>query len=101
MNIDILPGHSNATTLTEPLFGAITGEDFAVLPLFVAAHGRRTARWLPVATYEAILTGLATESAWQAGPWEPDTPDQATDRAEVTEALFGEQAAIMTRGEDS
>ena len=49
-----------------------------------------------MADYEAILASMVTENAARAGrAWEPDTPEQAADRAEITEALLGEQLAII------
>jgi len=99
-DIGILPGHRSTTTLPERWFSTITGEEFAMMPVQVAAGGEGTERWLPVAAYEATLATLVAENAARAVSWEPDTPEQAADRAEITEALFGEQAAVMTRGHD-
>lgn len=98
MSIDILPGHSGVTTLPERWFGVVAGESIAMMHMSVAAGSESAARWLPVATYEAILTALVIENDLRAVPWEPDTPEQAANRAEITEALLDDQAAVMARG---
>ncbi len=100
---------TTGTALIVPVPPAI-GTDAKIIPgpwigvsAKAVAHGTGSedeARWLPTASYEAILADLTAESASQAIPWEPDTPGQAAGRTEITEALFDEQAAIMTRGDD-
>ena len=97
--MDILPGRSSVATVPEYWLAArVEYLNAFVMPGIVSREG--AVRWLPVADYEAILASLVAENASRAVQWEPDTPEQAADRAEITEALFDEQAAIMTRGDD-
>jgi hypothetical protein len=51
-----------------------------------------------MADYEAILAALVAENDARADrTWEPDTPEYAAERTEITEALLDGQLAIMAR----
>jgi hypothetical protein len=100
MSIDFLPGLSSDASLPGNWFDVQTGEDFALIPVPAHFGSQGAARWLPVATYEAVLNALLTESEWYSGTWEPDTPEQTADRAAITEALLDAQAAVITRDDD-
>lgn len=90
---------AGAKIITGP-WHAVTNEPLAALatPDAVSEDGPR---WLPTQHYEAILAGLAADNAARADRnWEPDTPEYAAGRTEITEALLDEQLAIITRTED-
>ena len=60
--------------------------------------GAEASEWQPTEVYEATLAQLTAENDAREGmTWAPDTPEQAADRRETTEALLDEQPAVLTR----
>ncbi len=77
---------------------AVTNE--TVVPA-AAAAGNEEPGWLPADAYEARLARLAAENAAQTdAPWQPDTPEYAAGRREISEGLLDAQLEVLTRDED-
>jgi hypothetical protein len=57
--------------------------------------------WLPRPAYGVILDRLLAENAARTdATWEPDTPEYAAERAEITLAFLDAELAVITRDED-
>lgn len=92
--IYIAPSPSTALYLGDP------AQQPPVVLLFALESTGDQARWLSVPAYEDILGELTAENAPAEATWEPDTPESAAERAEITEALAAEQWAVIARRED-